>query len=97
VAIFDARPDLREKASADLHPVAKAEPHPAAEFIRLRREAAGMSQAALAKSAGLGSQQVVSTLEKGTQPTFESFSKACQALGIGYQELIDAGFFRGGA
>ncbi len=97
VAIFDVRPDLKAKAMADLHPVAKAEPHPAAEFLRKRREAAGISQATLAKRAGLASQQVVSALEHGTQPSFESFSKAAQALGVTYDQLVEAGFFRGGS
>lgn len=60
-----------------------------AATLRAERAAASMTQAELAKRAGLGYQTVI-RLEKGTRsPTVEQLARLCSALGLSMSELVE--------
>jgi transcriptional regulator with XRE-family HTH domain len=59
--------------------------------LRVLREAAGRSQADIAKRAGL-SRVFVNQLEAGTRdPSLSTLTRVAKALGVTLAELLDAG------
>lgn len=59
-----------------------------AENVKREREAAGLSQRALARAAGL-SQPTVLAIEQGSSPSMDSVVRIARALNVALNDLID--------
>jgi transcriptional regulator with XRE-family HTH domain len=60
----------------------------AGQVLAAAREAAGLTQYAVAKRAGL-SPQALAAIETGRKPSFDAVRKVCAALGLTIQEVSD--------
>lgn len=68
-------------------------PDPAGQFLKTKREAAGVTQEQVAKAAGV-TQQAVSQIEAGSRPSWDVFSRSCEALNVTTDELVEEGLLR---
>ena len=102
IADDDSAPmDVRGEAhaSAQKARVAKREvrarpprPSKAGEFLLAKRRQLGLTQAqVVAKMDGAVTQTGLSAIERGTEPRWDTFSRACTALGISPDEVRAAG------